>query len=373
MGQAPSLSVCLSHVLLAFTIEADNRVEPRLRDTGARPVSLVMWSNVMRYVTDDGITVGELAAASRQPPKPVASLVGGLERWRYLAVDHDPSKGVVARRAGFGSARGVSPRTVLRPTAAGAVAGEQWAQSVDAIEQRWDRRFGSREVDDLRGSLAAIHDQLGLAMPRYLPVLSARGLFAAPVVALGESDDGRSERDLPALLSRVLLAYTLDYEDGAPVSLPIAANVLRVLDREPTPVASVPLASGVSKEAVSMALTWLEREGYAAVTPDPSGRGKVVVATPSGSAAQTFHARRLAAVDAAWDERFGPDTVATLRARLAAILDNPELASGLVTPAGGWRAESSYSARTAGFVDHPTTALPQSPIVLHRGGWPDGS
>jgi hypothetical protein len=295
-----------------------------------------------------------------------------LERWRYLAVDHDPGKGVVARRTGFGSARGVSPSTVLRTTAAGSVASEQWAQSADAVEQRWDRRFGSREVDDLRGSLVAIHDQLGVAMPRYLPVLSARGLFAAPVVALGERD-GRSERDLPTLLSRALLAYTLDYEDGAPVSLPIAANVLRVLDREPTPIASVPLASGVSKEAVSMALTWLEREGYAAVTPEPSGRGKVVVATAAGSVAQTFHARRVAAVDTAWNERFGRDTVATLRARLAAILDNPALASGLVTPAGGWRAEGSHRARAAGFADHPATALPQSPIVLHRGGWPDGS
>jgi hypothetical protein len=331
-----------------------------------------MWSNVMRYVTDDGITVGELSAASRQPPKPVASLVGGLERWRYLAVDHDPSEGAVARRAGFGSARGVSPRTVLRPTAAGDVAGEQWARSVDAIEQRWDRRFGSREVDALRNSLVAIHDQLGLAMPRYLPVLSARGLFAAPVVALGKSD-GRSEHDLPTLLSRVLLAYTLHYEEGASVSLPIAANVLRVLDPEPTSIGSLPLATGVSKEAVSMVLTWLEREGFAVVTPDPSGRGKVVVATAAGSAAQTFHVRRLAEVEAWWGERFGTDTIARLAATLAAILDNPSLASGLVTPAGGWRAESSYQARTDAFVVHPTTALPQSPIVLHRGGWPDGS
>jgi hypothetical protein len=372
MGQAPTLSLALSQVLLAFTIEADNHVEQRLRETGARPVSLVMWSNVMRYVTDDGITVGALADASRQPSKPVASLVGGLERWRYLAVDHDPSKGVVARRVGFGSARGVSPRTVLRPTAAGAVAREQWERSVGAVEQRWDRRFDSREVDDLRGSLMAIHDRLGVAMPRFLPVLSARGLFAGPVVALGTSD-GRSERDLPTLLSRVLLAYTLDYEQGCSVSLPIAANVLRVLGREPTPITSLPLATGVSNEAVSMALTWLAREGYADVAPDPSGRGKAVAATDAGSEAQSCHGRRLAEVEAAWDERFGRDIVGTLRTCLAAILDNPSLPDALVTPAGGWRAGGPYKARTAAFVDDPRASLPQSPIVLHRGGWPDGS
>lgn len=372
MSETPALSVGLSHVLLAFTIETDNRIEQGLRDTGARPVSLVMWSNVMRYVTDDGITVGELADASCQPHKRVASLIGGLERWRYLAVDHDPSKGVVARRTGFGSARGVTPHTVLRPTTAGAIASELWKPLVGEIEDRWVQRFGSSEVEELRNALAGIHDLLGVAMPRYLPVLSANGLFVSPVLALREND-GRSESDLPGLLSRVLLAFTMDYEHGSAVSLPIAANVLRVLGSEPTPISSLPLATGLSKEAVSISLTWLHREGYADVAPDPNGRGKVVVLTAAGSAAQRFHPRRLTEVETAWDERFGPDTVSTLEASLARILGNSSLAAVLVTPAGGWRGEGHYNARTAAFIDHPTTALPQSPVVLPRGGWPDGS
>jgi hypothetical protein len=372
MGERRALSIDLSHVLLAFTIEADNQIEQGLRDTGARPVSLVMWSNVMRYVTDDGVTVGEVALEGCQPHKPVASLVGGLERWRYLAVDHDPHKGVVARRAGFGSARGVNPHTVLRPTTAGAVAKELWARLAGEVEDRWVQRFGSSEVEELRNALAGIHDQLGAAMPRYLPVLSASGLFAAPVVDLRDND-GRSERELPALMSRVLLAFTMDYENGAAISLPIAGNVLRALGSEPTPIRSLPLATGLTKEAVSTSITWLHREGYASVAPDPSGRGKVVALTAAGSTAQHFHPRRLTEVETAWNEQFGADTVATLKTGLAQILGNSSLPAGLVTPRDGWRGEGRYKARTAAFIDHPTTALPQSPVVLHRGGWPDGS
>ncbi len=372
MGETPALSVGLSHVLLAFTIEADNQVEQGLRDTGARPVSLVMWSNVMRYVTDDGIAVGDVAHATCQPHKPVASIVGGLERWRYVAVDHDPRDGAVPRRDGFGSARGVKPQTVLRPTTAGAVARQLWEPVVAEVEERWVERFGSQDVDELRNAVAGIDDQLGVAMPRYLPVLNAKGLFAAPVVALRESD-GHFIRDLPTLLSRVLLAYTMDYEHGSAVSLPIAANVLRVLGPDPSPITSLPLATGLSKEAVSTMLTWLDREDHAKVAPGANGRGKVVALTATGSAAQHFHLERLTEIETSWNERFGPDTVATLEAGLARILGNSSLSAGLVTPPGGWRGEGHYTARTAAFIDHPTTALPQNPVVLHRGGWPDGS
>ncbi len=372
MDETRALSVGLSQVLLAFTIETDNQVEQGLRDTGARPVSLVMWSNVMRYVTDDGTTVGGVAHATCQPHKPVASIVGGLERWRYLAVDHDPRDGAVPRREGFGSARGVKPQTVLRPTTAGAVARTLWEPLVGEIEDRWVRRFGSRTIEELRSALTGIHDQLDVATPRFMPVLSARGLFAGPVVAL-RAGGLRSERELPALLSRVLLTFTLAYEHGSVVSLPTGANVLRVLGPEPAPIGSLPLATGLSPEAVSMSLTWLDREGYAQVTPDPSGRGKVVASTAAGADAQAVHLRRLTEVEAAWNERFGRDTMASLEVSLAKILGDKSLPAGLVTPAGGWRGTGGYKARTAVFFEHPATALPQCPVVLHRGGWPDGS
>jgi DNA-binding MarR family transcriptional regulator len=209
-------------------------------------------------------------------------------------------------------------------------------------------------------------------MPRFMPVLSAKGLFAAPVVDLAPTE-ATPDHELPALLSRVLLTFTLDYERDSAVSLPIAANVLRVLGSDPTAVGSLPLAGGVSKEAVSTSMTWLQGQGYIAVEPDPAGRGKVVSLTSSGADAQAAHARRGAEVEGEWCDRFGTAAIERLASALEAVLAAEQLSAGLVTPAGGWRGSGRYKPLTAAFVERPREALPHAPMVLHRGGWPDGS
>jgi hypothetical protein len=41
---------------------------------------------------------------------------------------------------------------------------------------------------------------------------------------------------------------------------------------------------------------------------------------------------------------------------------------------GGWRARNPYLRQTTAVLDDPGAALPHYPmVVLHRGGWPDGS
>ena len=78
------LSALLSQVLVAHSIELDNEFERRLAESGesARPTSVVMWSNFLRFV-GDGITVGELPAAAGLRRARVLSNLGGMERWRY--------------------------------------------------------------------------------------------------------------------------------------------------------------------------------------------------------------------------------------------------------------------------------------------------
>ena len=39
----------------------------------------------------------------------------------------------------------------------------------------------------------------------------------------------------------------------------------------------------------------------------------------------------------------------------------------------GWRASGRYLAQTNAMLADPVTGLPRHPLVLHRGGWPDGS
>ena len=49
------------------------------------------------------------------------------------------------------------------------------------------------------------------------------------------------------------------------------------------------------------------------------------------------------------------------------------LSLGLEPYAGGWRASAPYVTRTQAVIDDPVSTLPHYPMVLHRGGWPDGS
>jgi len=85
--------------------------------------------------------------------------------------------------------------------------------------------------------------------------------------------------------------------------------------------------------------------------------------TPSGVAALDVHR-----------ERASRTQNEDLRSRLDALLAQREsLVAGLVPPEGCWRGDKPYLAQTRRVLDKPTAALPWHPMVLHRGGWPDGS
>jgi DNA-binding MarR family transcriptional regulator len=377
MVSTTPLPVLLSQVLVALVIEFDNEFAVRLSKTWARPfgVSMVIWSNFMRFVSEEGVTVGHLVTQSCVPKEAVVSVVGGTERWGYITVDHDPADGVPPRRKGFGSGRGVKTDTVIRPSMTGKIARDLWDGLAGEIEQRWRSRLGDPKVQELRESLIAIQSQIELVMPHFLPIVGGGGLFSNAGLAEGPSEP---DDDLPALLSRVLLAFTLEHEKDSDVSLPVGANVLRVLTDEGTPVKQLPLATGVSKEAVSMTMTWLSSTEHITVEPDPNARGKLVALTAKGRDAQDAYQRRLGAIETAWEERFGTAEIAALRGSLLAILDqrggeDGPLSAGLVTPPGGWRGKGRYKALTDAFVASPRDALPHYPMVLHRGGWPDGS
>jgi hypothetical protein len=63
-----------------------------------------------------------------------------------------------------------------------------------------------------------------------------------------------------------------------------------------------------------------------------------------------------------------------LRDCLDAIVSQREaLSAGLGPPEGCWRAGRPYLGQTRRVLADPTAALPWHPMVLHRGGWPDGS
>src|SRR6185312_7120359 len=272
------LSALLSQALVAYTIEFDNEAEHRLphRTTGhgasgpgdGAPapwlVSLAMWETCMRYLTAEPITVGDLEARAR-----TGTNLDGMRRWGYITIDGTARK-VHKTRPG--------PAAVLRATAAGLRAREIWRPLPGFIEQRWRERLGADQLSRLRDPLTSMVSRLDPGLPDCLPILGAALLSQGPDPRLPPRPDGTAPEALPlsALLSRVLLAFALEYEREAGLSLAVAANVLRVLGSEGTRLRELPALTGTSTESVRWALGILTRGDLAAEEPDPAAsRGKV--------------------------------------------------------------------------------------------------
>jgi DNA-binding MarR family transcriptional regulator len=285
--------------------------------------------------------------------------LSGMERWGYITTGPDSA-----------DTRQKPPRAswVIRATSKGRKAREVWMPLFGAIEERWQARFGKEQIERLRESLSSLIDRMDADLPDCLPILGY-GLFSrAPDLkrrARAAQEDG--PLNLSALLSRLLLAFAIEFESESELSLAICANIVRVLDENGVRVRDLPILSGVSKEAVSTALGFLGKKRLAVVEPEQAAsRVKVVRLTARGLMAQDAYRKRVANIEDQWRARFGNDTIGKLRKLLEGLLgdtgEQPLLLRGLEPYPDGWRAA----------VGKPST-LPHYPMVLHRGGFPDGS
>jgi DNA-binding MarR family transcriptional regulator len=370
------LSALTSRALVAFALEADNEFEHQMphRTTrhGSTPgadhapwlVSVAMWVHCLRHVPAGGIPAGELAQRSRLTAKSMRTVVKRLAQWwGYLAVAPDPDDT---------RARPPQSAWLVRPTAAGRQAQQVWEPLIGVVEDRWRARFGHQRSERLRTALAGIASQLDVELPDYLPVGEP---LLGPRLA---GDDAAADSTLPALLSKVLLAFALDFEldsdlslgiytSGGPARLTISANILRVLSAQGVRVADLPALTGVAKMALDNWLGSLEQHRYLVVGPDPAGsRFKVARLTPRGSKARDTYFRWTTSVEGRWAERFGARAVAALRDSIEPLAGGPgpdsPLWRGIAPYPDGWRAR----------VRQPET-LPDYPVVSARGGFPDGS
>ncbi len=171
------------------------------------------------------------------------------------------------------------------------------------------------------------------------------------------------------MLARALLLFALDYERGAKLSLGAHLDGLRVLEAEAVAVRELPRLTGVSKEAIAMLVKHLERVGCVELVPAPEGgRGQHARLTADrGVKARAAGPRRLQRVLDDWRERFGADAISDLHGALEPIVGDgtragSPLFGGLEPYPDGWRAQVAAP-----------ELLPWFPMVLHRGGYPDGS
>ncbi|MBO0743398.1 MAG: phosphotransferase [Candidatus Dormibacteraeota bacterium] len=346
-GDLP-LSALLSQAWVAWTIELDNAFEAlaphhTTREPGGGGpwlTSSVMWWNCIRHLgaASRPLTAGELWSRSR-----LRTNLDGMERWGYIKIDR---------------ARADRSTWVLALTPNGRRAAALWAPLPAEIDRRWAERFP--ETARLREALLAVVADLDPALPDCLPIVFSSNAFLTPQPAgpAPEPPRDRGPLALGALLARVLLAYTLDAEQGVRAGLSFRENLLRLLDERGVQVRELPARSGVSREAQAMALGVLERGGLGEVVAGPDGnRFKVARLTPFGVRAREAHKTRLLDLEAAWAPR-----TRELRRTLSTLVESGRLAEALDPPAGGWRAKLP-----------PPRTLPHYPMVLHRGGYPDGS
>lgn len=365
MDEPLPFSALLSFALVAFTIETDNAAESQTPHTTTRQgkstavygpwlTSMVMWLNCLKHLPGDGITVRELQHRAR-----TATNLNGMMRWGYIFMAPAPMDT---------RARPPIADWVVKPTAAGNVAKQVWEPLLAAIERRWEKRFGWEEIEELRTALRAIAVELPPTLPDCMPILGFGLSMNRKPGKRSEAEDTEpiEELSLPELLARVLVAFALEFEEASKLSLALCADVLRVVNEKGVRVRDLPALSGVSKEAIAMALGFMKKRGLCVEEQEGAGMARVVKLTAKGRVAQVAYEHLGSEVEARWEHRFS-DRMSRLRKALEKLLgdsgrDQTELLKGIEPQKGCWRAEAP----------RPKT-LPWFPMVLHRGGYPDGS
>ncbi len=321
------LPTLLSQALVFFTIEFDNEAERRMAhqttNYGGTPgapwlVSMVMWANCLQFLTEQGVTVAELERRAR-----TGTNLKGMKRWGYITV---------------------GPDQMIHPRPAGRTAQEIGRTLFGVIEQRWEERFGEEEIHQLRESLKTLINQIDLDLPDCLPILGF-GLFSR-ATPRKRTAPVRDDLPLSALLSMPLLAFALEFEHKSDLSLAIGANILRVLGEAGVRLSDLPRIAGVSKESIAVAMGILRKKRLVAE------ESRSVRLTPQGREAQDACRKLLAGIEARWHAH-------SLHEQLARLVPRLDIAD---LYRDGWRSK----------VRMPDT-LPHFPMVLHRGGFPDGS
>ncbi|HVU35971.1 MAG TPA: hypothetical protein VHE61_21195 [Opitutaceae bacterium] len=376
------ISALLAQLLVAFTVEFDMEFERQMNEAGEPgiTVSLAAWSNLLRFVAAAGsIPLGELSAQALAAEKRIRQELGWLERWGFVALE----TGCPAPREGWGSGRGLRTGTVVRLTARGETAARIWPPLFSLIEDRWRRRFGTRRMASFRAALCRVVADLPLELPD-----------ALPLPAGGESHDLESyplatsvrpeQLSLAALLSRILLAFAIEYDRTAQVPIALAANVLRILGPEPVPVREIAARSGLSPEA--SVIGWRLRP-YVVVEKATTGRReRVARLSPAGLLAQHEYARLTREVEERWGRRIGVVPVRAVRSALESLFaarrgtcaklaegfippigtvragyERPALARRRIAPAGRQRSRD-LAVQTQAFIGNPAGTLPHFPV-----------
>ena len=299
------IPVLLTHLLLTLRRDVEG--------TGSPAPSLLLWSSLLRFASDEAVAVRDLPSLARLSRRAVRASIGTWEQRGVIVLD--------------------GKTVTLTPE--GQALREEWRSRLEAAEQRWRTRLGRARTDALRHLLPALVARFDLELPHYPtpygpsdpritggtyapakegpPRIPARGQDWLPVPRERVDDNAKgavASLPLPALVSQALIAFTIDYESRS-APLPFVANLLRGI-----PDAGVPLSATPPMFAITgTGKSGLERHGFVTV----SKRG-VVKLTAISRRVRDAHDGLVAGIEAQWRDRYGDDTVTAVRAALEAVV-----------------------------------------------------
>ena len=166
------------------------------------------------------------------------------------------------------------------------------------------------------------------------------------------------DRPLVALLGATLTGLILHHERDAEVSLPLGADLLRVVGSDTVRLGTCPGSAGFRRRQsrwrsdICSVAVWL-----------PARPSRSFSLTTAGLGALDDYRHRCAA-----GRRRGAAGGVERRPHT-----NTRIVGRAHAAAGRLAAQNPYLAQTRRLMADPVAALPWHPMVLHRAGWPDGS
>ncbi len=224
-------------------------------------------------------------------------------------------------------------------------------------------------------------------------------------VSLAATPQGISNRSLAVLLSQVLVAFTVEFDNeferrmgdagypGARLSLVVWANLLRFVGTAGVSVRDLASQALTPDHQVKFQLGCLERWGFVVLQPDPaddrpvpsaiqrrsgcerrigwgSGRGIrrdwMVRVTSKGFAASQIWPSLFGEIETRWERRFGKDEMSRLRQALQGVAGKLDLELPEALPFG-WEGMGEFPPRVkSGRRSHPLATLLSQLLLAFR-------
>ena len=307
--------------------------------------TLPVWSNVLRVFGNASLTDRELGERAILSKRVVRVLLRDLTHRGWLAPD--PARSRAHRLTDLAKTLEAAAR-----------------QRLIEVEQDWRARHGATLARQLRNGLAAIATRLDLEWPWYLTGYgpgdaSLTGGAFLPAETGPPRVPGRGEewpvvpRDasvpavelpLPALLSKVLAAFTVDYEEAhlGPLS---AASVFLV--QVPGDSISLARASTIC-DIVGSGRSTPERHLCVVVAPGrPRDGQRMVYLTPKARRIRDSYPALVMDIEARWREEYGAEVLGGLRRALETLDADTAPGTPAYPDATAWLHPASLKARRA--------------------------